>query len=52
MSISSNLAQIKLRIHEAAHNAGRDPATIRLVAVSKTRPAADIIAFIPYPHTV
>ena len=43
MSISSNLAQIKLRIHEAAHNAGRDPATIRLVAVSKTRPAADII---------
>ena len=43
MSISSNLVQISRRIHEAANNAGRDPATVHLVAVSKTRPAADII---------
>ncbi len=43
MSISSNLAQIKRRILEAANSAGRDPVTVRLVAVSKTRPAADII---------
>jgi pyridoxal phosphate enzyme (YggS family) len=44
MSISSNLAQINRRIAAAAHQAGRDPASVRLVAVSKTRPAADIIA--------
>ena len=43
MSISSNLAQINRRIHDAAINAGRNPATVRLVAVSKTRPAADIV---------
>ncbi|HIJ87230.1 MAG TPA: YggS family pyridoxal phosphate-dependent enzyme [Desulfuromonadales bacterium] len=43
MSISSHLAQINQRIHAAAHQAGRDPATVRLVAVSKTRPSADIV---------
>ena len=32
------------RIHDAALAAGRDPATITLVAVSKTRPATDIRA--------
>lgn len=44
MTISQNLARINERIHAAAEAAGRDPATIRLVAVSKTRPAVDIIA--------
>jgi pyridoxal phosphate enzyme (YggS family) len=43
MNISSHLARINQRIHEAATQAGRDPAAVRLVAVSKTRPAADII---------
>ncbi len=43
MSISSNLAQINQRIHAAAIKAGRDPAAVHLVAVSKTRPSADII---------
>ncbi len=43
MSISTNLAQINQRIRDAAINAGRNPATVRLVAVSKTRPAADIV---------
>jgi pyridoxal phosphate enzyme (YggS family) len=42
MTISANLAQINERIHAAAEKAGRDPASVRLVAVSKTRPAADI----------
>jgi pyridoxal phosphate enzyme (YggS family) len=43
MSIAANLAHINSRIRAAAELAGRDPATVRLVAVSKTRPAADII---------
>ena len=43
MSISSNLVQINQRINAAAQQAGRDPASVRLVAVSKTRPAADIV---------
>ena len=43
MSISSHLAQINRRINAAAQQAGRDPASLRLVAVSKTRPAADIV---------
>ena len=41
-SIAANLALINGRIRAAAEKAGRDPATVRLVAVSKTRPAADI----------
>ena len=43
MSLSENLADINQRIRRAAESAGRDPASIRLVAVSKTRPAADIV---------
>lgn len=44
MSIPGNLAAINERIRAAAEKAGRDPASVRLVAVSKTRPAADITA--------
>src|SRR6266704_4987297 len=44
MTISGNLARIRQRIRVAAESAGRDPECIRLVAVSKTRPAADIVA--------
>lgn len=44
MSISRNLADIRLRIRAAAETAGRDPDSVRLVAVSKTRPAADVTA--------
>lgn len=43
MTISANLAAINRRIRTAAEKAGRDPASVRLVAVSKTRPSADII---------
>jgi pyridoxal phosphate enzyme (YggS family) len=42
MSISENLAEIHRRIRTAAESVGRNPDDIRLVAVSKTRPAADI----------
>jgi pyridoxal phosphate enzyme (YggS family) len=38
MSIADNLKKIHERIDAAARNAGRDPATVRLVAVSKTHP--------------
>ena len=42
MSIAENLKAIRGRIAEAALKAGRDPAAVRLVAVSKTKPAAAI----------
>jgi pyridoxal phosphate enzyme (YggS family) len=37
MSVAEGLAQVRARIERAAVAAGRDPATIRLVAVSKTK---------------
>ena len=40
MSIHENMQNIRERIAAAAAAAGRDPATVRLVAVSKTKPAA------------
>ena len=43
MYIAENLAYINHRIRSAAESAGRDPASVRLVAVSKTRPVADIL---------
>jgi PLP dependent protein len=44
MNISDNLQAIRHRIVSAAHACGRDPAGIALLAVSKTKPDADIIA--------
>jgi len=52
MAISANLALIKGRIRAAAEAAGRDPASVRLVAVSKTRPVADIIEAFQAGQTV
>ena len=52
MTITRNLAQINERIRAAAERAERDPASVRLVAVSKTRPAADIIAAFKAGQTV
>lgn len=43
MAIASNLQDIQGRIRSAALAAGRDPASVRLVAVSKTRPAGDVL---------
>lgn len=36
--IADRLAEVQRRIREAAQRAGRDPAEVRLVAVSKTKP--------------
>lgn len=41
-AIAANLAAVRRAIAEAAHAARRDPADVRLVAVSKTFPAADV----------
>jgi pyridoxal phosphate enzyme (YggS family) len=38
MSIAANLKHIEERIHTAAKRVGRDPDSVRLVAVSKTQP--------------
>jgi hypothetical protein len=43
-SIAANLAHIRTRIAEAALRAGRAPADVRLVAVTKTRPVEAILA--------
>ena len=42
MSIAEALAETHARIAKAAASAGREPGSIRLVAVSKTKPAAVI----------
>jgi pyridoxal phosphate enzyme (YggS family) len=38
VSIADRLTEVRARISAAARSAGRDPATIRLIAVSKTAP--------------
>jgi pyridoxal phosphate enzyme (YggS family) len=40
--IAANLADVRRAVADAAHHARRDPADIRLVAVSKTFPAEDV----------
>jgi pyridoxal phosphate enzyme (YggS family) len=45
-AIAAALASVKARIKAAAEGAGRDPAGISLVAVSKTRPGAAVVAAI------
>lgn len=39
MSVADNLKGVLMRIEDAAKAAGRDPADVRLVAVTKTKPA-------------
>jgi pyridoxal phosphate enzyme (YggS family) len=46
MDIVANIAEIQKRIATICQNSGRDPAEVRLVAVSKKKPAADIEAAI------
>jgi PLP dependent protein len=41
-TIDDKLAKVTARIHQAAALVGRDPETVRLIAVSKTQPAAAI----------
>lgn len=42
MSIASNLADIRTRIDAACRRCGRDPRSVRLVAVSKTHPSTSV----------
>ncbi len=42
MSIADNIAVVRERIDAAAHRAKRDPGSIALMAVSKTKPAQEI----------
>jgi PLP dependent protein len=42
MTIADNLKTVLAKINAAALKAGRDPASVRLVSVSKTRAAADV----------
>jgi PLP dependent protein len=42
--LRARLADVRARIERAAGRAGRDPASIRLIAVSKTFPAGDVRA--------
>ena len=42
--LAANLAAVRQRIAAAARRAGRDPATVTLVGVSKAQPAAAVVA--------
>ncbi|MBX3026454.1 YggS family pyridoxal phosphate-dependent enzyme [bacterium] len=44
--IAANVRAVRARIARAAERAGRDPASVRLIAVSKTKPAAAVRAAI------
>lgn len=44
MSIADNLLQIREQMRIAAERAGRDPGSVKLVAVSKTQPAEAVAA--------
>jgi PLP dependent protein len=44
MRIAERLALVRDRVERAAHGASRDPNTVRLIAVSKTKPAEAIRA--------
>lgn len=41
--IAANLAEVRARIARAAARAGRDPASVTLVAVGKTKPVEDLL---------
>mgnify|MGYP000048900441 CR=1 FL=1 len=43
-AIAENIAQIRERISAACERSGRNPETVRLIAVSKVKPAEDIDA--------
>lgn len=41
-TIAENISTLRARIHNAAQTAGRDPDSVGLLAVSKTKPASDL----------
>ena len=46
MDIAANIAAVQRRVAAAAARVGRDPAGVRLIAVSKTQPADRVRAAI------
>lgn len=48
--LSRNLNFVKSRMHASAENVGRDPSTIQLIAVSKTKPNEDIMILYDNGH--
>ena len=46
IDVAANLAAVRARMAGAAQRAGRDPETVRLIAVTKTKPAALVRAAI------
>ena len=52
LSIADNVRRVRTRIRQAAERAGRDPASVRLVAASKTVDAARIRAAIAAGVTI
>ena len=42
--IAANLAEVRTRIETAARRAGRDPSSVTLLAVTKTKPLEDLLA--------
>ncbi len=52
MDIAANIAQIQQRIQAVCQGCGRDPGEVRLVAVSKKKPATDIEAAIAAGQTL
>ncbi|MBF0188152.1 MAG: YggS family pyridoxal phosphate-dependent enzyme [Magnetococcales bacterium] len=51
-SIADTLAQIEERIHQACQRAGRSSESVRLLAVSKRKPAADVTAALAAGQTL
>lgn len=49
-AVADRLATVLARVTAAARGAGRDPAAVRLVAVSKTHPAASVAAALHVGH--
>jgi hypothetical protein len=49
-NVAAALAQVRARIAAAAREAGRDPASVHLVAVAKTHPASTVEAAIAAGH--
>lgn len=41
-TLATRLAEVRARIDQAARRAGRDPSSVMLLAVSKTKPASDV----------
>jgi len=52
IDVAANLAQVRARIEAAARDAGREPADVTLVAVTKTHGAAAIRAALAAGHRV